>query len=227
MDCATIIVLHYTFGWTQSFLNSVKSHMPNHKIIVFNNNPFPDQKVTVTRCECGEANNANNLCQLELNFVKKHSSVQCVIEVPRSKERRIEKLPSHGDVLEYVFDWLEEQGYTTVMHLEPDCVVSGSKWFEDMTNSMKDNWLVGTGHLRSHGDYVTQMCPTLWSVNDINRLRFEKQLNFNKGSKTNTGQKIMRSCCDEGKVTIVDVASTISHKKGGSKNANSSYILKM
>lgn len=207
---AAIIILHYTYGWSQQFVESYKKHM-SLPLLIFNNNPFPDQTVKKTRGRW--TNDANHLCQKELEYLKNEQ----IIEVPRPKDKEIKRLPYHGEVLDFAFDYCKH--YAKLLHLEPDCTILGDQWWQTMKK--QDNWVIGTGFFHTHGSYVMKLCPTLWDVAAINNL----DCSFNKyNANTNTGQKIMRVCADQGKVCSVGEVADFEHHGNGSKKR---YIIKL
>lgn len=217
MNTCIIIILHYTYGWTQDCVKSLAKHLPNKKLIVFNNNPQPKQLVLKTRGFWGKSLETNMLCQKEVQFVKNNSFVTEFVEVPRSFNQEIVQLPFHGDVLDFAFRWCSNSGYDSLMHLEPDCVAHGNKWFDDMEVLLhKGNWLVGVDYMNKNGDYVMPLCPTFWKIKPILELINSKKLTFNKYTDTiNTGQKIMRECQILGKANFVsDFSSMVHYNKG-------------
>lgn len=192
--------------------------MPNTKFVVFNNNPLKGQIVKKTRGFWGDSLTINSLCQKELRFVSEHPCVERIIEVPRSSDAEVNQLPFHGDVLDFVFEWGEQNNCESLLHIEPDCCIYGDSWLNDMLSEInKGNWVVGSKYVQKDGGYVMPLCPTLWLVKPVNELRKELGLSFNKyGPNINTAQKILRACCNRHKASYVDISPTFKHFEGGS-----------
>lgn len=209
---AIIMTIHYTHGWTQQCVESFFSHFPEKEIIVFNNNPFPDQKVNKTRGGTGLNAHWIELCQKEANYVRNHPNI-IVVEMPHKPNKRIIQLPTHGEVLDFAFDWCQKKGYRSLLHIEPDCEIKGCEWLENMTCNLKDKWVSGIGEIRTQGDSVMPLCPTLWKIESILKLK----ISFKKVKGLNTAQKIMMECQSQEKISSIPYTKEFIHFSKGSK----------
>lgn len=226
MRHAIVMIIHYTFGWSKDCLNSLKDFCPEKKVIVFNNNPTKFQTVQETRCQLGFDPLMNKLCQDETNFVRNHRSVSELVEVPRQINQKVKRLPYHGDVLDFITNWLNERNYDAFTHIEPDCFISGNKWLGEMIKQINQGiWVVGFGKYHKTGDYIMPMCPTTWSIKPISNL-INQGLSFNKTPPSqNTGWKIMQACRDAHKLTSIDSDDFIHYAKGSGRRHCSSIPL--
>ena len=207
---AIIMIIHYTYGWTQQCVESFFSYFPHRKMIVFNNNPFPNQEVNRTRGGTGLNPRWDNLCQEETEYVRNHPNIT-VVEVPREFNKRISQLPSHGEVLDFAFDRCQKSGYHSLLHIEPDCKINGNEWLKNMTQNLKNKWVVGNGAL----------CPTLWDINSI----LELGMSFKKNDDgLNTAIKIMALCRSQGKFGNVSIKGFIHFHKGTRKIHNVTFL---
>lgn len=204
------MIIHYTHGWTQQCVESLFSYFPNKKMIVFNNNPFLNQKVNRTRGGTGLNHRWNNLCQAETEYVQNHPNIT-VVEVPREFNKKISQLPTHGEVLDFAFNWCQKNDYHSLLHIEPDCEINGCKWLNNMTQKLKNNWVVGDGTL----------CPTLWDINSV----LELGMSFKKNDDgLNTAIKIMRECRSQGKFGKASIEGFLHFHKGTRKIHNITFL---
>lgn len=206
------MIVHYTYGWTQRFVTSFFKHLPNETLIVFNNNPQPKQKIRKTRGNRGMSQTWNALCEEEIKFLQQPQIQLC--EIPRDFNDTYE-LPTHGNVLDYVFPWLQQNGCQYAWHLEPDCKIHGNQWHSKAWEIRNDNTVVGLGQMHIDDHFVMSICPTLWDVNKVVNLG----ISFEKVKPNiNTGQKLLRTCEQMGQAKTVQ-ASDFIHYSGGTKKS--------
>jgi len=220
MKLAVIMVAHYTYGWTQKCVRSWQHHFPEESLVVFNNNPFPGQVVKNTR---GTNRNGliphwNRLCQKELNYLEQMGCQ--IIDVPRSTESIISKLPTHGAVLDFAFKKCSE--YSHILHIEPDCKIAGRSWLDSMISLSWDNAVVGLGRVNKGVGAVIEMCPTLWNVKSV----LEMGTSFEKTDvpERNTGQQIMRNFLEDGGVAAVPSKEFIHFHRGSGRRFYDYFI---
>jgi len=205
------MAIHYTHGWTQRLCKSYIEHM-DQPLIVFDNNPVSDQYIKNTRGHRGESESWNKMCQEESSYVRNLDRTT-VIDVPRPTESTYE-LPTHGDVLDFAFQWCLEQKYDAIMHIEPDCNIKSNKWFNQMVSKIKDNWAVGQGVIHKEGPYVMPLCPTLWMIQKT----LDLGITFNRHKPDiNTAQKTLRECEQQGKLGSVRADGFIHYGNGTKK----------
>lgn len=174
---------------------------------------MPNQKVRKTRGFWGESPQENFLCQEEIKFVKGHNLVKDVINCNNNQEKCIERLMTHGDVLDFAFPFLNNMCDAVIL-LEPDCLITGKEWWNQFEKKLEKKWIIGSNRLENK-DSVTRFCPSAWKIKEINNVISSKKLTFNKyGNKINTGQKIMRECFDQ--MDYVKNLQGIVHFEGGS-----------
>ena len=72
---------------------------------------------------------------------------------------------SHGDGIDLAVGWCKKNEFTHIVLIEHDCVISGTKWFEELCGKANE----GFGHVYSfrqpHGAHPT---PSIWRVSEIN-----------------------------------------------------------
>ena len=220
MKRANVIIIHYTYGWTQDLLESWSNHLKNEKLIVFNNNPCFEQSVNYTRGLCGKDKHVNTLCQKEIFYVNNNKFVEAVVDLPNSKHDSVQRLLTHGECLDFIFNWCKNNNFDQILHLEPDCCLSGTNWLNSMIETMKDNWVVGTGKIKfDRDDYVMPLCPTLWNVSAVVDLMSKYNVSFEKNKllHTNTAQEIIKKCLNYKKCDTVGFVKDFIHFYDGSK----------
>lgn len=191
------MVIHYTYGWTQQCVESFLDKT-DRKLIVFDNNPLPGQYYKATRRDAGASPIWNRLCQLESEYVRSLDRVQ-VVKVPLSNPKR---LPSHGKSLDFAFDWCQDQGYDSVLHIEPDSVVKGSSWIKQMEKELQSHWAIAKKPIMNRGvekSIVVCLCPTMWRISEI----LDLGIGFSKQRHFNTGQKILKTCQTAGQLATI------------------------
>lgn len=209
MRTAYFMIIHYTYGWTQRCLRTFNEHFPEQEMFVFNNNPRQDQTVRKTRGERGENQTWQELCSVETTYADNHAKL---LELPAKEQgQNIYQLPTHGDVLDYIFKWAKNEGCEYLWHLEPDCKIMGTQWHINMWNARSA--VTGLGQMFNEGPYAMCICPTLWHVESVLNLN----MSFNKVKPDiNTGQSILRKFQSQGKARVVQAQDFI-HYSGGTK----------
>jgi hypothetical protein len=230
MKRVNILIVHFTYGWTQDFIESWQLHLPHEDIIVFNNNPLPGQIVEETRGSFGNNNYINKLCQKEINFLKSKKNIKQIVNLPNLKDLKIKKLLSHGGALDFIFRWCHEHDIDQAMLLEPDCIVKGTQWINDMICLLKNNWLVGSAEMRQNQEnYVMPLCPTIWSVKDVVHLMQSQKLSFEKNTSKNrnTGQDIMKEISKNNMCKSVGVLKDFIHFNDGTRILHQKSCVKL
>jgi len=211
MKLAIIMAIHYTHGWTQRFLQSYMKHI-DQDLIVFDNNPVAEQYIKKTRGNRGESESWNQMCQEESAYVRNLERTT-VIDVPRPTESTYE-LPTHGDVLDFAFQWCKNEKYESILHIEPDCHVTGHNWLNQMIEAINDNWAVGKGIIHRNGPFVIPLCPTLWRIQET----LDLGITFNRHKPDiNTAQKTLRECEKAGKLVAIRTNEFIHYGNGTKK----------
>lgn len=200
MKIATVLITHFTYGWTQHCIQSFLANT-KHSLIVFDNNPPPNKYYRNTRKQAGKKQIWNQLCQLESQYIRQCPRTH-VIDVPKPKDDK--RLFTHGEVLDLAFRWSKAEGFDSILHIEPDCLVSGSEWIREMQEKLETKWAVGKKPYmnRSHGKgiIICSLCPTLWRIQEI----LDLSTSFEKDGRYNTGQKILESCHNLGQLDVVN-----------------------
>lgn len=218
-NLAIIMIIHYTYGWTQDCVQSFL-RCTDRRLIVFDNNPLPNQFYRNTRKQAGYKQIWSRLCEQESFYVRKLDRVQ-VVNVPKPENDK--RMMTHGEVLEMAFRWCKSNGYNTLLHIEPDSKVSGGDWIGQMEDRIRTKWAVGQAPYinRDWGRniIVISLCPTMWRIDEILNLN----IGFEKDGRYNTGQKILEICRDKGMLDAVET-NQFEHLWHGSRLHHKSVL---
>ena len=71
----------------------------------------------------------------------------------------------HGTGMDLTASWCKNNDIDVMIHFEPDCLISGSVWYDNLIHEIhKGNWMTG-GFQYSFGPI--HPCPSAWVVNEI------------------------------------------------------------
>ena len=80
----------------------------------------------------------------------------------------------HGDVIDFGREWLLSQGYETMVHIEPDCIVHSAKWYNELVTALEGRWGAFSIHLEDGRYHPT---PSAWDLRKTQHLswRFRRK----------------------------------------------------
>ncbi len=76
-----------------------------------------------------------------------------------------ERKRSHGSGLDILADWCRGHGQEIMVAIEPDCLIEGAEWFNNLIGSIEAGASMASGHLLAFGPL--HPCPSAWKVADI------------------------------------------------------------
>jgi hypothetical protein len=76
------------------------------------------------------------------------------------------KAQNHGTGMDVGLEWCKQNGIDAMIHWEPDCIISGTDWATNLTQSLERGasmagtfkWIFGPIH----------PCPSIWRVDQVN-----------------------------------------------------------
>jgi exopolysaccharide biosynthesis predicted pyruvyltransferase EpsI len=146
-----VIVSYRTRLWIQVALRSLHEHFPHWRILVVDNNPQPGD------AEYGDYTAA------ERDWLHRQSYVD-VVEQPHHPR-------THGRALDRAVAWCRERGVPWLLHIEPDCLVSGTDWFARLCGGTDRGAWMSASHRKQYGPlHVT---PSLWRVTESHPLSMD------------------------------------------------------
>lgn len=147
-----VLVSYHTDRWIRVALRSYRHHFPEGPILVVDNNPEQGEPGWTPRCEQERA------------WLRGRPDVLLVKnERPRKK---------HGTGIDRAVAWCRDHEVAFLLHFEPDCLVSGRRWFDDLWAAVESGaWMAGSDFKWYGPIHPT---PSLWRVSEI-RASFEAQ----------------------------------------------------
>jgi hypothetical protein len=140
-----VVVSYQTRRWIKVALRSYRRHFPEGMILVVDNNPKP-----------GERGWSADV-QEERAWLKSLPDI-LLIENPATRK-------SHGSGLDLAADWARQNGFEFLLHFEPDCLISGRRWYEALRDAVdRGAWMAGSCR-RPYGPI--HPTPSLWRVDRI------------------------------------------------------------
>ncbi len=158
-----VFVAWNTRRWMPVGLGSFRKHFPSWQVLIIDNNPV-----------MGEARWHEDH-ETERLWIRSQPGV---IVVPNPGPLR-----THGAAIDAAVEWCRRHQTEFLLHLEPDCLISGARWYENLCRGMDSGaWMAGS-HRKEYGPI--HPTPSLWRVAEIrssfdyaNRLPDEEHSRF-------------------------------------------------
>lgn len=156
------MVAFHTYGWTQNCVSSLQTHVPEWPILVVDNNPHkddpPDRLMSYQGTTRGGLSASwDRYTEAETDWLRDNDVF--VVQTPRNS--------SHGGSIDVAIDWCLRHSYRFLIHVEPDCLVFGRQWCDNLVFAIRNRWMAGSLKVPSGELHIT---PTLWDVWAIKRL---------------------------------------------------------
>ena len=151
MRVVPVIVAYFTPDWIRVAITSYLHHFPDDRVLVVDNNPARGDDEWIPACE------------RERHWLRSHPRVDYVMNhiVPCT---RYGGRP-HGLGLDVALGRCRDLGADVLLHLEPDCIVSGRQWRENLLGAIGDGaWMAGS--VRQHHGPI-HPCPSAWRVDRV------------------------------------------------------------
>lgn len=160
---------YFSYGWTQNLVRSLNSYIPDCKILVIDNNPsvcdteeraksFIDSRNSIYK----NVENSHKSCCIERNFLNMFENI-VVLQTPLRY--------SHGQSLDMAIAYTYENKYKYFVHIEPDCLIKGSQWLNNLLRCVEDgSWMAGVNILPSWHIHLT---PSIWNIQKIHNISFQ------------------------------------------------------
>jgi len=158
-----VFVSWNTQQWMPVGLGSFRQHFPSWQMLVIDNNPSE-----------GEAN-WNQSHEAERRWLQSQPGV-----IVRKNNGQVK---THGAAVDLAVEWCRQHGVEYLLHLEPDCLITGTQWYANLCRGMDAGaWMAGS-HRKHYGPI--HPTPSLWRVSRIrssfdyaNRLEDERHPRF-------------------------------------------------
>lgn len=160
-----LIVSFHSYSWIRQCISGFVKHCSDIPLLVLDNNRSKQDdanrefsfKFSWIRIEY-----SNYLVQSERerDWLKKQPQV-ILVRTPR--------FLYHGDAINYAMSWCADRHIQYLVHIEPDCLVFGSKWLDSLKNAIDGNWMA-SGHKFNFGPL--HPTPSIWLVKKARHLDF-------------------------------------------------------
>ncbi len=153
-----VLVAYRTGSWMPIAIESYLAHFPEDRLLVVDNNPQP-----------GETGWSSAL-RRERRWLSSHPRVDLIDDrgtFPGILTRR-----SHGAGMDVALDWCRRRGADVLLHIEPDCLISGREWRAHLLRAIEQGaWMAGA-HKKPWGPI--HPTPSAWLVQEA-RTSFKVQ----------------------------------------------------
>ena len=134
-----------TRRWMPVGLGSFRKHFPSWQVLVIDNNP-----------ERGAAG-WNEDHEAERIWLQSQSGVIVI--------KHAGPVRTHGAAVDTAVQWCRQNKVSYMLHLEPDCLISGTRWYEKLCRGIDTGaWMSGS-HRKEYGPI--HPTPSLWRVDKI------------------------------------------------------------
>ena len=218
---AFCLVAYKTESWTPLALESFRQYFPSDLLLVVDNNPSADVS-----------------CDVERTYLR-NTKLATVI-YPKNENDL-----SHGAGIDSAIEWCRSNSIKYVVPLEPDCLIKGRKWFQNLA----DSFIPGTVMVGSHRKIYGPIHPTpsIWDVSlidgsfrqqprgsDQTHPRFQELVKFDQlmtycrenytqdvinwfETYWDTGHKLWFDAAVKNKARVADAADDFIHYWNGSR----------
>lgn len=140
-----VFVAWNTGQWMPVGLGSFREHFPSWQVLIIDNNPVPGEDQWNARHET------------ERLWIHAQPGV-ITVQTPGP-------VRTHGTALDAAVEWCREQQVEFLLHLEPDCLVSGVRWYQNLCHGIDSGaWMAGS-HRKAYGPI--HPTPSLWRISKI------------------------------------------------------------
>lgn len=236
-----ITVSHYTYGWMQQGLNSIFTHCPDVNVLVIDNNPsVEDDIVRQKSFEYGTGPWTNRsdvwkrmYCEAERHWLQQQPNVILL---------RTPKFMQHGMALDIANNWAYDHDISTLVHIDPDCEISGRMWLTNLLSGIRKGQWFTAGFDFPCG--ILHLVPAAYSVKQSVKTSFHwcsmlpdrsdpqfsqivdvsKFKSFQKNNMWDVSQQFWYRCAKQNKATCVPVPD-FKHFWAGSRRSHISATL--
>jgi hypothetical protein len=146
-DTVVVIILYWTYGQSQNVVQSLLKHIPEAKVLAIDNNPcLHSAKRLKSYLNCKYWGNKGHrwnriwikhFCHAESDWFKNHESVLYC---------KTTRWLHHGEAINYALEWCLKNHIIKMIHIEPDCIVSGRQWYDNLLQAYDaGNWWMVSG----------------------------------------------------------------------------------
>lgn len=147
-----VLVAYHSALWIRVAIGSFLAQRPGETILVVDNNPRRADLAWETACE------------EERQWLSAHPHVRLIDNEADDR--------THGAGLDRALAWCRAQGVATMLHIEPDCYVTGLEWYSNLTAAIEGGAWMAACVRKPWGPL--HPCPSIWRVDEV-RASFRRQ----------------------------------------------------
>lgn len=149
MNIVAVVVPYFTYRWSRIFLRTFRMHFPDMPLLVIDNNPVPGERL-IKRWKYDHAVQYFPICGEEEKLYRRDPLVTYIRNtIPASVITR-----THGHGMDMAVDWCRRNNVERFLHLEPDSIVAGRKWYVDMATAIDRGAWIAMSSKTSYGAYI-------------------------------------------------------------------------
>jgi hypothetical protein len=151
MEIVPILVAFHSAHWIRVAVESYLEYFPEDRLLVVDNNPRRGEEGWLPECT------------REREWLAAHPGV-VLIDNPAPPDGLL-KNRTHGAGMDLALAWCRRHGTRVMVHLEPDCLVAGRSWRDNLLRALnRGAWMAG-GVRQCHGPI--HPTPTAWRVDAV------------------------------------------------------------
>lgn len=154
------MVSHFTYGWTQDCVNSLRIHCPEFPLLIVDNNPSKND-------------NEDRAKSYTKTWHKKNYAERCEMSDIESKWIRSQKeitvldtdhYMNHAESINMANQWAHKRGIEILVSIDPDCVAQGSEWVKSFVAAINNGYWLVSGDMWPSG--IARLIPCAWNVKE-------------------------------------------------------------
>lgn len=162
---------YYSYGWTKNCLLLLRKYLPASCVIVIDNNPSIDDDENRLKSFSNYPwnsiahpvqNNSLSFFEAERKWLKTLKNTAVV----QTKLRLF-----HGEAMNLALDYAFYNRFDILVHIEPDCIITGPKWFYNLLEPIKNGAWMSSGVKLPDGSL--HPCPSAWFVSKVRQHTFK------------------------------------------------------
>jgi len=157
MKIQPVVIAYFTKSWVGPCFRSYYRYFSD-PLLVINNNPQPHQRYWGLQCE------------EEREWLQKQNIIY-VDSPARSEFAHPPNELSHGLAMDFAASWCKEHGFDVMLHIEPDCMVVGTRWYDDLLSKIEHYQVVGKRKADWHIGNLTHttidLAGSMWKINEV------------------------------------------------------------
>ena len=151
MRVVPVLVAYFTADWIRVALTSYLHHFPDDRVLVVDNNP--------SRGEVGWL----PMCERERHWLRSHPRVDFLANPLLPSP--VDGYTPHGLGMDAALAWCRDRGADVLLHFEPDCVIEGRQWRENLLGAISEGaWMAGSVRKAFGPIHPT---PSAWRVDQV------------------------------------------------------------